>query len=128
MEIEIVETSDTETQRMIYVGGGVYGGRSWEYDQREVLDRLEAETEAALNDAYDGENVTKLRVSGKMLMDSRGDYTASLVGEMLTENGVVLKREESSGFVESKVASAVAFENAYKLAFSNLLKALGLVQ
>jgi hypothetical protein len=128
VQIEIIETSDTETQRAIYTGTGFYGSRSWEYDQRAVLDRLADDTEAALNEGYDGDKVARLRISGEMRMDQRGDYTASLVGEMLGEDGVVRKLGESSGFVESKVASEVAFENAYKLAFSNLLKNLGLVQ
>jgi len=128
VEIEIVETVDTATQTMVYAGVGFYGERSWEYDQYVFLEQLATETEAALNKENDVERAVRLRVSGEMLIDRRGDYTATLVGEVLCNDGVVQMREVASGFVESKVASAVAFENAYKIAFSNLLKALSFVQ
>jgi len=128
LEIEIVDTSDTETQTMVYAGVGFYGERSWQYDQLGVLSILAAETETTLNAADNEAAAVTLRVSGTMQIDRQGDYTASLIGELMSESNELLMRAESSGFIESKVASEVAFENAYKLAFQQLLKDLSLIQ
>jgi len=123
--IEIANTNQVASQSMTYMIGVVPLDRKWDYNQGAILRNLARETQASLgSEPKDGEAHRKLIVSGNMKTDWRGDYTATLKAELFSATGIKEFDFEAKGFVESKVASAVAFENAYKIAFSNLVEKL----
>tara|TARA_B100000446_G_C10528788_1_gene332959 strand:+ start:1123 stop:1641 length:519 start_codon:yes stop_codon:yes gene_type:complete len=118
--IKIVDTSKKANQSMAYVGAGVLIGRQWSYEQLEILKRLSNETELYLNSLdQEGGNSLTLLVSGSMDNDYRGNYIATLRAKLISKEQV-LNTYVVNGFMNSHVASPIAFENAFKVAFDNL--------
>jgi hypothetical protein len=125
ISIQIVDTPEQAEQSSLIVGGGLVVGQNWKYNQLEILTRLASETEKHLNDLSNTKlPEDTLRVSGEVSADFAGDYTAKLTAYLTNDKGVQVGTYEAQGFVESKVASEIAVENAYKLAFGKLAEQL----
>lgn len=125
ISIEIVDTAAEANQSMVYAGAGFLIGRQWSYEQLEILNRLSKETQIYLNsDSNEPRNKLILLVSGIMKNDFRGNYIATLKAQLITDKKEIVSYYEVQGIVKSHVASPIAFENAFKVAFDTLASEL----
>ena len=120
IKFKIHGTTETHMQSMTYAAVPILVENKWEYNQLEILQRISKETEFELF-SNETSSPKEVRVACFVKNDYRGNYHATLMASVYSSDGVELDTYEAKGFVKSHVASPIAFENAIKLAFHDLV-------